>query len=144
MGLGDLTSFVRRYSMSVLVLVLVLGWAAVALAQDAAQPQGSTDPLELLRQMELLALPFLTSMLLQGIKMFVSFIPDKALPFIAPLGAVVINALGQAGFGVDLAPGTGGALQAAAVGGPGAVYMHQAIRQLMKPRDDPQQADRRS
>lgn len=143
MGLGGLTSFVRRYSMSVLALVLVLGWAAAALAQDTTQPQGSTNPLELLRQMELLALPFLTSLLLQGIKLFVSFIPDKALPFIAPLGAVVINAISQSGFGIDLAPGAGGALQAAAFGGTGAVYLHQAVRQIKKPGDDPQQADRR-
>lgn len=136
------------------LLVMLFACARVALAQDPAPvPTPATIPgvppmdvWSLLRSMELLALPFLTSLVTQWVKLGVTWIPDKALPFIAPLLAVCVNGASQALLGINLTPvdgAMGSAAAAAVIGGPGAVYMNQAVKQLRKPADDPQQADQR-
>lgn len=151
---------VRAWAPQALALLFVMGLMAVraiAFAQGEPAPAPTAVPvgpgasqadfIALLRSIEYLCLPLLTSLLLQGVKMFISFIPDWALPFIAPLLAVLVNALSQGIAGINLTPAPDGIASlgtAAVAGGGGAVWLNQLVKQAGKPSNEPQQADRKS
>jgi len=151
--------FLRARQPQLTALAIALTCVALcrlAFAQDAVPtpmpapagpaPDQSADFMALLKSIELLCLPVMTSLLLQGIKLFVSFVPDKALPFLAPVIAVLINALSQAVAGINLTPastGVASAATAALLSGPAAVWMNQAVKQAGKPANELQQVDKR-
>jgi hypothetical protein len=151
MARADLASPVH-----VLLRRAVVALCQLAFAQDAVPtpspapmgpgPEQSVDFMALLKSIELLCLPALTTLFLQWIKLGWSFVPDKALPFAAPLVAAIINGLTQWLGGINLTPVNGlvaSTATAALMGGGSSVMMNQMVKQLGKPSNELQQSDKR-
>lgn len=146
-GTGDWISSFSRYKSALLWLVMALVWAGtvqLAFAQDpapaptpgtAGPAPGQVDFWGLLKSIELLCIPALTTLGLQAVKRGISFIPDWALPYCAPVIGALIDILTQATTGINLTPAPAGLpsiATAALLGGPTAVWMHQVKVQTQK------------
>lgn len=148
MKIGDwITSFTAKWRPAVLWLLVMLVWSAlvqVAFAQDpaptatplpAGPAAGQVDVWGLLKSIELLCIPALSTVILQLLKKFVAAIPDWALPYFAPLAGALVDVASQALVGINLTPAPAGlpsVATAALLGGPTAVWMHQVKVQTQK------------